>query len=382
MPRALTRAALGAAILASLLMAPAALSNWDRFLGNWLVLFVFVVTLGLGALFLVALEFLVNATWSVPFRRISENLAGLILISLPLAIPILMGLHTLYEWTHSEAVSVDSILRAKAPYLNLRFFLIRFALFYLVWIGAYFLFVGGSRRQDSTGDVGLTKRAMKLAPPFMILLAFTLTFAAFDWIMSLAPYWYSSIFGIYLLTGAMVAGTAIITFAGASLKLKNLLPEAVRSDHFYNLGALLFALNTLWAYIAFAQYLLIWYGGIPVETHWFDLRSQRGWEWVSVLLVLAHFLVPFLALLSRSAKTDLRRLRWVSAWILGAHGLDLYWLIMPSVRVNEGPFGWQDLCFPIAAIALALSVWLWQSARFPVIAIRDPRLQAGLQFHL
>jgi len=135
----------------------------------------------------VALEFLVNATWSVPFRRISEILAGLILVSLPLSIPLLTGLYGLYEWTHPEVISLDAILRAKVPYLNLRFFLIRFVLFYLVWIAAYLLFVGGSRRQDSTGDAGLTRRALKLAPPFMILLAFTLTFAAFDWIMSLAP---------------------------------------------------------------------------------------------------------------------------------------------------------------------------------------------------
>jgi hypothetical protein len=381
-PEGLKRLAYGAAAAATVLLGLSVATDLTRSLTNSLVLFVFTVTLGLGCLFLVALEYTVNATWSIPLRRISEHLAGLLPFSLLLALPVLFGLGRLYEWTHGEVMASDPILQAKIPYLNVPFFLARFAIFYLVWFTGYVVLVGGSIRQDRTPDPAFGRRARRFSPVFIILLVITITFASFDWIMSLSPHWYSSIFGIYLLVGAMVAGIALTTLAAATLKLKGFLPAEIGRDHFYNLGALLFALNTAWAYIAFAQFLLIWYGNLPHETVWYAVRSRGGWGTVSGVLIIGHFVVPFLALLSRSAKTDLRRLRWVAAWVLGAHVLDVYWLISPSVRTTGTAIGWQELWIPLAAIALGILVWIRQSKNSPMIPTGDPRLEHALHFHL
>ncbi|RPJ87170.1 MAG: quinol:cytochrome C oxidoreductase [Acidobacteria bacterium] len=380
MPRRLEFLGIGAGAAALLLLATGIWADWTRVLGNSLVLFIFILTLGLGSLFLVTLEYTVNATWSVPFRRISENLAALVPASLILALPMLLGVERLYEWMHPSPG--DAVLAGKSGYLNLPFFMIRFALFFTAWIVGYRILVIGSRRQDQSAGSGFSLTASRFSPVFMILLVITITFAAFDWIMSLVPHWYSSIFGIYLLVSCMVAGVALTTFVAVLLKLKRYLPAEIDSDHFYNLGALLFALNTAWAYIAFAQFLLIWYANLPGETIWYAARARNGWGIVSWLLILAHFLVPFVALLNRSAKTDLKRLRWVSLWVLGAHGLDMYWLITPSIRTSGSPFSWQELWLPFAAAAVLLATWRWAATRAALIPVSDPKLESSLHFHL
>jgi hypothetical protein len=303
-------------------------------------------------------------------------------LSLVLAIPLLLGLHDLYEWTHVEATARDPILLKKSAYLNTPFFLVRFALYYAIWFTGYWLLVRASLRQDRDGDPAYTRRAMKIGPLLMILLVLSITFASFDWIMSLTPHWYSAIFGLYVLVGAIGAGVALTTLAAALLKSRNLLSAGVSRDHFYNLGALLFTLSALWGYVAFAQFLLVWYGKLPHEMAWYELREQGGWFWLSIILVIARFLTPFLALLPRSAKTDLTRLRWVSAWVLGAHALDVYWLVAPSARQEGAPFGWAEPGFLLAAAAAVLLVWLRRTSRSPLAPVGDPRLEAALHFHL
>jgi len=380
MPRKLELAGKGAGAAGLLLLAASVWADWTRVLGDSLVLFIFILTLGLGSLFLVTLEYTVNATWSVPFRRVSENLAALIPISLVLALPMLLGVGQLYEWMHPTPG--DAVLAGKSGYLNLPFFLLRFALFFTAWMVGYRMLVEGSRRQDQTDESSFSAAASRFSPVFMILLVITISFAAFDWIMSLVPHWYSSIFGIYLLVSCMVAGVALTTFVAVLLKMKGYLPAEISTDHFYNLGALLFALNTAWAYIAFAQFLLIWYANLPHETVWYAMRARNGWGIVSWVLIVAHFLVPFIALLNRSAKTNLKRLRWVSLWVLGAHGLDMYWLITPSIRTNGGPLTWQELWLPFAAVAVGLATWRWAASRAALIPVNDPKLESGLHFHL
>ncbi len=370
----------GAGAAAVIFLAISVWADGTRVLGNSLVLFIFILTLGLGSLFLVTLEYTVNATWSVPFRRISENLAALIPASLILALPMLLGVGRLYEWMHPSPG--DAVLAGKSGYLNLPFFMVRFALFFTVWIVGYRILVHGSQRQDQDDGPGFSATASRFSPVFMILLVITITFAAFDWVMSLVPHWYSSIFGVYLLVSCMVAGVALTTFVAVLLKMKGYLPAEISSDHFYNLGALLFALNTAWAYIAFAQFLLIWYANLPNETVWYAMRARNGWGIISWFLILGHFLVPFVALLNRSAKTNLKRLRWVSLWVLAAHGLDMYWLVTPSIRTSGSPFTWQELWLPFAAAAVGLGTWRWSATRAALIPLNDPKLESGLHFHL
>jgi len=383
MPESLGRTA--ALVLAAgvVLLIPSALLDVKRFLANWLVLYVFMLTAGMGSLFLVALEYTVNARWSVPFRRVSEHLSGLVPVSLALAVPVLMGMHHLYEWTHTEVVASDPILVKKASYLNLRFFLVRTGVCFLVWLVFYRLFVRASLRQDQTGDASLTWRGIRLAPAFLILFALTLSFAGIDLLMSLSPHWFSSIFGPYVAMSAVVAGIALTTLVSVQLKVKRMLPEAVSADHFYNLGALLFGMLTFRAYMAFSQFLLIWYGNMPAEMAWYNARQAQGWMPLSVAMILVQFVVPFLALLSRPAKMDLCRLRWVSIWVLGAHALDLYWIVLPSVpHLHGGPLSWLDLWMPFVAVGLGILVWIWRASQAPLVPVRDPRLESGLAFHL
>lgn len=383
MPDNLRKVAIAATAAGALLLVPAAILDVQRFLANWLVLAFFVLTVGIGSLFLVALEFAVNARWSVPFRRISENFSALILVSIVLLVPVFLGVDSLYEWTHEDVVAADPILQKKAGYLNVPFFLLRIAGYFLIWLLFYKLFVLDSRRQDATGDERYTRRSIKLAPPFMILYAVTISLAAIDLLMSLAPHWYSSMFGPYVGIGAVVAGLAASTLAAVLLKMNRLFPDSIGRDHFYSFGALLFAMNTFWAYLGFAQFMLIWYGNIPVEMAFYRARSVGGWEIVSALLIIGHFFVPFFALLARSAKMDLRRLRWVAVWLLVMHWLDLYWIVLPSIpHLSGGPFSWTDLGFPLVALGLGIVVWLWRSSRAPLIPVGDPRLEAGLAFHL
>jgi len=382
MPVRVRQATLALTALGAILVIPAAIVDVHRFLTDWLAMFVILLTVGLGALFLVALEFVVNARWSVPLRRISEHMAALVPVSLILAIPVVLGLGTLYQWTHADVVALDDILRAKRAYLNVPFFMARFVVYFAVWIAAYWFFVGGSLRQDRNGDVALTRRAMRVAPAYMVAYAFTITFAAVDWIMSLMPHWYSTIFGAYVGMSAVVAGFAVTTLIAAQLRLSGLLPRSIRSDHFYNLGAMLFAMNVFWAYLAFAQYMLIWFGHLPAETSWFVPRGRGGWLWISLFQLAGHFGVPFFALLSRAAKTNLRRLRWVSIWLLAAHALDMYWLIGPSVRTSRSAFSWNELGFLFLTVGIGMLVWVWRSSRAPLMPVRDPRLEAGLAFRL
>ena len=382
MPAKLKRFAIVAAAIGVVLLIPAALVDSTRFLANWLTMFAFIVSIGVGALLLVALEYAVGAKWSVPFRRIIEFISALVPVSLLLVIPVILGMSTLYEWTHAEVVAADHILHMKEPYLNVPFWIIRTFFYFAIWIVAFGFYVKGSRKQDSTGDIAHTKRARVVSPIFIILYGLTMTFASIDWIMSLAPHWFSTMFGVYFAVAGMVGALAATTFAATQLKLHGMLPNAVGRDHFYNLGGLLFAMNTFWAYIAFAQFLLIWYGNIPIERYWFAPRTEGGWMWITLVQIIGHFVVPFFALISREAKMNLLRLRWISVWILAAHLIDMYWITVPSLRPNGPVFSWHELWFAPLAVGIGLFVWLRSAKRSPIVPVRDPRLEIGLSFHL
>lgn len=382
-PDRLRRTGFAAAAIAVALLVPAAALDLTRFLANWLVLLSFVLSIGLGSLFLVGLEYTVRARWSVPFRRIWENMAALIPVSVILLIPVLLGMHSLYEWTHAEVVAADPILAKKTAYLNVPFFLARLGLYFLIWLAFLRVFARNSVTQDVTGDEDLTRKNIRMAPVFLILFAFTTTFAGIDLLMTLTPHWFSTMFGLAFAVNAIVAGLAAGTLVAVWSQRAGMLPARLRQDSFYNLGALLFAMNTFWCYLAFSQFMLIWYGNLPLEMTWYRARYENGWFAVSLAMIAVQFIVPFAALLSRSAKMDFSRLRWVCVWILCARYLDLYWTVLPSVPgVGGSPFSWKDLWAPILAVGIGVFVWIWRASRVPLVPVRDSRLRAGLDFHL
>jgi hypothetical protein len=351
---------------------------------SYLVAFMFLVSIAVGSLFLVALEYLAGADWSTPFRRISEFLSSLLPILFVLAIPLVLSLHSLFHWSHMEAVNEDPVLQGKSSYLNSTFFIVRIIIVFGLWSLFYYMMTKNSRSQDKSGDQKLTKRNIVLSGIFIPLFAITVTIASVDWLMSLEPHWFSTIFGVYFFSGSVLGSLAALTLIVILLRENGYLSSRLNDDHYYSLGTLMFAFTCFWGYIAFSQYMLIWYGNLPEENFWFLHRWTGGWEYFSLLLIIAHFIVPFGALLSYPAKTNPKRLKFMSVWILLAHYLDLYWLSMPNITVNGHGyvFSWFDFVFPIGILGLVILVFNMNTKKYNLIPINDPKLQRGLDFTL
>lgn len=349
---------------------------------NNLILLMFLTSIGLGSLFLVAIEYLGGAVWSTPFRRVSEFLAAVLIVVPIIAIPVYLNLHSIFHWTHTDVVAADPILSGKSAYLNETFFAVRVVVFFALWLLFYFLITRNSKKQDETKDQNLTTRNIKLSAVFMPIFALTITFASIDWIMSLNPHWFSTIFGVYYFTGSLLAALAAGTFIIVMLNEKGYLIKGLKKDHYYSLGALLFAFTNFWAYIAFSQFMLIWYANLPEETVFFMDRLHGSWVYVSIGLIFIRFIIPYAGLLSQPSKMNAKNLKFFSLWILFAHFYDLYWLIMPSYSKEGFVLGWMELGFPLLAVGIIILVFSIKSKKENLIPIGDPKLQRGLDFRL
>jgi hypothetical protein len=360
-------------------VATGLVAGWERFWINWIVWFLFVLMVGLGCLFIVALEHVVGAKWSVPLRRVPERLSGLALLMAPAALLALLSLPVLYPWTKPESLK-DPVIAGKAVWLNMPFFSARVVACVGLWILAYRIFVSGSMRQDRDKDPRFNVRARRFAPVFMIIFGITITVVAFDWISSLEPLWYSDVLGIYIFAGTFLAGLAATMLAVLYLMKRGRLP-GVTPDHIYNLGGFLFAFIVFWSYIGFAQYLLMWYANLPEEVFWYKARLQGPWGPLILLLAVLHFLVPFFVLIPRSAKSRPKRLFWVAVFMLLAHWLDLYWMIFPVLRQGL-LFSWPELSFGVFFISAGL-LWIQRAmTRGADMPVGDPFLREGLEFRL
>lgn len=359
-----------------------------RFGFAWLWGVTFIWSVVLGSLFFVALQHVTRSVWSVVVRRVAEMFAAPIWMVGLLFVPVLLFTllfreFPLFPWTDPGIVAGDFLLEGKAPYLNNTFFAVRAAIFFLLWIGFAQFFVKNSVDQDRTGGDGATVRMRRLAAPFLLIFALTVTFASFDWLMSLEPHWFSTIYGVYVFSGMAAASLAAITIAVVWLRSRGKLDQRfVTGDHLYNLGGLIFAFTCFWAYIAFSQFMLIWYGNLPEETVYFAHRAEHGWKTVSVILVLVRFAIPFLLLLSRDAKSNPRILVATSIIVLGGELLDLYWLIMPEIH-HDGPrLGWQE-AGPLLLMPGLLGYYVTRFlARHDAVAKGDPLFEKSCEFHL
>jgi len=341
----------------------------------------FFASIAIGALALVALEYISGAVWSVPFRRVSEFIASSLPLVLVFAIPLFLMLGMLFHWTHPEVVSADKLLSGKSPYLNIPFFIGRTIGVILVLYVFYTLFTRNSRKQDESKEQGLTRTNVKLSAAFMPVAGIGLTLLSIDWIMSLEPHWYSTIFGVYYISATLLAGLAATTYASVSLNEAGYLIPGVNKDHYYSLGALMFAITNFWAYIAFSQFLLIWYANIPEESIWFVMRWEGGWKYISIILIFVRFVIPYAGLLSQPSKSDPKRLKQISIFILIAHFFDLYWLIMPTFSKTV-VFSFYELGFPLFVVGIVILAFYYQTKRHNLVAVGDPKLQRGLDFHL
>ncbi len=340
-------------------------AHGDRtlFFHMYLVSFVFYLSITLGALFFVLLHHLARAGWSVTVRRLAEGIAGNICLMVFLFLPLLAGLGYLYAWANPEVVNpanhelFDRLIAGKAGVLNVRSFFGCMGVCFLLWILIMYYFRSRSLRQDETGNVKLSSHMQSLAAPAMIVFAGTLTCAAVYLLMSLNAHWSSSMWGVYIFAGSVVSALVVITLLARWLQRAGRLGHAVTTEHYHDLGKLTFAFVFFWGYIAFSQYMLIWYANMPDETQFFAPRQIGPWAAVSLVLVFCHVLIPFAGLLSRNAKRRGAALTFWGVWMLLAHLLDIYWIVMPHYFANQVPrvVGDARLALPEAMQRLVVS---------------------------
>lgn len=340
------------------------------------------MALGLGGLFFVVVQHGVRAGWSIVVRRLAENAMLTLPVCGLLALPLVFfGAHDLYHWTHIDDPEVlnDAILIAKRSYLNEGFFRARMVIYIGVWSVLAYLYWSWSTKQDTARDpLPLTHKMRWMAPLSVAAFAFTLTFGAFDLLMSLDPHWFSTIFGVYYFAGCVTFIHSFLAVVTILLHRSGHLRGVVTPEHFHDLGKMMFAFTVFWAYIAFSQYMLIWYASIPEETEWFSIRGQGSFLTLSLVLAFTRFVAPFLGMMSRKIKRSAKTLAFWAVWIMVAEFIDMYWLVQPTHAHEKGIYeihiGAADLLTFVGIGGVVLAVFTWALGKNALIPVKDPRI--------
>jgi len=337
----------------------------------------FLVSTALAGAFFVALQYVAGAGWSVALRRVPETMAMLLPAAGATLLLVLLVRPSLYPWAAPDA-GREAFEGFKALWLNRPFFLARAAVYLALWIGLALAIVRTSRRQDSDGELGHTLRNEKLSAVFIVVFALTFWLAAFDWIMSREPHWSSTIFGIYNFAGMFLGGLAAISVLAVWLERLGPLRGVLNESHLHDLGRLLFAFSTFWAYIWFSQYMLIWYANFPEETVYYTRRLHGAWQSLFLLNLFLNWVVPFLALLPRAAKRSAGVLLKVGIVVLIGRWLDLYLMIVPPQAPERPPFGLWEIGPLVTAVGLGLLAFFRYLRQASVVPLRDPFLAESL----
>ena len=352
---------------------------------SWLIGFLFCTGLSLGSLSLLMMQHMSGGNWGLVSRRIFEAGSRLLPYCALLFLPVAIFAPKLFLWAQGPAVvQADEILKFKQPYLNLPFFWIRAAVYFLVWFACAMLLNRWSAQQDR-GEAGVTERDTLrfrvISAPGLLIYVVLMSLAAVDWIMSLDPHWYSTIFGFI-----MVAGQALtaLSFAVAVLALfatREPMNQVLKAGHFHDLGKLMLAFVMLWAYFSFSQFLIIWAGNLPEEIPFYLRRFDGGWGFFSLVLAFGHFVLPFCLLLSRDLKRRPHMLARVAWFIIAIRLVDLIWLVAPNFNPNTG--GFMPVTLANIGVPLALAgVWLFlfaqQLGKLPLVPVNDPYFKTML----
>lgn len=356
----------------------------------YLVAFTYWAGIGIGSLLLLMIFHTFHAKWMTVLRRPLEAMAYATPILVPLFIPVAIGLvkGQLYPWVDVDAYVAaaglnheqEHIMHAKHGYLSVPFFLIRTGIYFAVVIFLSWRLWKLSTKQDETGDPQLTVAMRRLSAGGLPFLALVIAFAAIDWIMTLTPLWFSTMFGVYYFAGSFLTTISVLALINALARGKDLYGDLVTAEHSHNVGKLMFAFNCFWTYIGFSQFMLIWIANLPEETPFFTLRMEGEWKAVSIALLVFHFFIPFFVLLSKNLKRNPRRLAVMAVWLMAVNFLDLYWLIIPTLSPTARAFPWT-LPFAwvgVGGVAIAFAVWRIRNQY--TVPVKDPFLAFSLRY--
>ena len=349
-----------------------------QFLQSYLMAYMLCLGVTLGCLALGMVHQLSGGAWGVVIRRPIGAAARVLPVMTLLFLPIAFGMNRLYGWTNADLVAHDEALQHKHLYLNTPFFLVRAAVYFLVWNGLSYFLNAWSLEQDRTAEPRLARRMQRLSGGGLLAFGLTITFASFDWMMSLEPHWFSTIYGVLIVGGQGLSALAFLTAALVWLSRRPPLNRIVVPAHFHDLGNLMLAFVMLWAYFSFSQYLIIWSGNLPVEISWYLHRLQTGWRAVGLTLILFHFSAPFVVLLSRRAKREPDLLVKVAIGILIVRLIDLFWLIAPEFHQNGIFVSWLDVVLPLTLGSIWLACFIRQLRGRPLLPVHDPEFESAL----
>src|ERR1700687_1454434 len=366
---------IGGALLAVCIVG--GLRDGGDFFRSYLVAYLFWIGLTLGSLALLMIQHLTGGNWSLVIRRILEAGSRTLPLMAVAALPLLAGMKSLYSW--SRPGQSDPVILTKHLYLNPGFFVARTIFYFACWFFLVYLLNKLSRAEDAGGNASLWARVEGLSGGGLVLYGFTVTFASVDWVMSLEPRWYSTIYGLLFMVGQALAALAFAITVLIWLAEREPLSEVVRPSYFQDLGSFLLAFVMLWAYLEFSQFLIIWGGNLSEEIPWYIRRMQGTWGQVGLLLVLLNFALPFFLLLFRDVKRRAGSLLLVASLVLVMRLVDMYWMVLPAFGGGNVHLTWMNLLLPFGMGGIWFAYFAWQLQQLPILPVHDPRMEGVAQ---
>jgi hypothetical protein len=358
------------------------MSGLDRFYQAYLVAYTFWMGVILGSMALLMVQHLSGGVWGIVLRRPFEAAVRTLPFMTVLFLPIVLGMHSLYEWSHEGITETDPIIAAKALYLNTPFFLLRQVIYFAIWNLIGFLLTKWSQEHDRTGDPALLGKLSTLSGAGLVIYFLTVTFAMVDWTMSVNPHWFSTIWGMLYIGGQGLSAFAFGIVVLVMLARVAPLNRVLTSHHFHDLGKFLFAFLMLWAYLQFSQFLIIWSANIPEEIPHYLNRWENSWKYLSIFIVVGHFMVPYALLLSRDLKRNYGKLQIIAAWILFARIADYWWHVAPELHKDGLTISLLDVALPLVLGGIFISLFVAQLGGRSLLPVNDPALEKALHHHV
>ena len=350
----------------------------QQFFRSYLLAFVYWLSIPVGCQAILMLHHVTGGWWGYPMRRLLEAGTRTLVVMAALFLPVLAGMSYLYQWAQPAAVAADPLLQYKQPYLNPGFVTVRAIIYFGIWVGLAYLLNKWSREQDETGDPRIESRLEAMSAPGLILWGLAVTYASIDWVMSLEPHWFSTIYGmIFMIIGALTAMSFVI-FVLRKLSEYEPLRGAVSPAQYNDQGNLMLAFVMLWAYLSYSQFLIIWSGNLTEEIPWYKTRAFGGWGAVAAVLMVLHFGVPFLLLLQRKVKRRPARLSFVAGLLIALSLIDVYWLVAPAYEAAPHVHP-SDILAVLGIGGIWIGAFIWQLKKMPLLPLHDARFEGAME---